>query len=57
MGIKEKDHEVYFLGKIKSNKLLPFFEKVFSWGSGKSFNDVDLENKYSIENSENYCRK
>ena len=31
MGIKEKEHEVYFLGKIKSNKLLPFFEKLFGY--------------------------
>ena len=30
MGIKEKEHEVYFLSKIKNNKLLPFFEKIFS---------------------------
>lgn len=34
MGIKEKEHEVYFLGKIKPNKLLPFFEKIFP-GAGK----------------------
>jgi hypothetical protein len=26
MGIKEKEHEVYFLEKIKESKLLPFFE-------------------------------
>ena len=32
MGIKEKEHEVYFLSKIKNNKLLPFFEKVFNVG-------------------------
>ena len=30
MGIKEKEHEVYFLEQIKTNKLLPFFEKVFA---------------------------
>ena len=57
MGIKEKEHEVYFLGKIKNKKLLPFFEKLFSWGSKKSFNDVDLENKYPIEKSQLYCNK
>src|SRR5690349_20231665 len=33
MGIKEKEHEVYFLGQIKNKKLLPFFEKIFFWGS------------------------
>ncbi len=26
MGIKEKEHEVYFLEKIKSNRLLPFLK-------------------------------
>ncbi|MES2373573.1 MAG: hypothetical protein V4557_13415 [Bacteroidota bacterium] len=57
MGIKEKEHEIYFLDKIKYNKLLPFFEKVFSWGSKKSFNDVDLDEKYPVESSEIYCRK
>ena len=49
MGMKEKEHEIYFLGKIKSNKLLPLFEKIFSWGGHESFNDVDLEKKYSVE--------
>ena len=29
MGIKEKEHEVYFLGQIKNKKLLPFFERIF----------------------------
>jgi hypothetical protein len=57
MGIKEKEHEIYFLGKIKNKKLLPFFEKLFSWGSKKSFNDVDLERKYPIEESKLYCKK
>lgn len=61
MGIKEKEHEVYFLEQIKTNKLLPFFEKVFFWGrtdhANRSFNDVELEHKYSIEDSEKYCKK
>jgi len=57
MGIKEKEHEVYFLGKIKNRKLLPFFERIFAWGSKKSFNDVDLDKKYPVEGSEVYCRK
>ena len=29
MGMKEKEHEVYFLEQIKNDKLLPFFEKIF----------------------------
>lgn len=57
MGIKEKEHEVYFLGKIKNKKLLPIFEKIFFWGASKSFNDVDLDKKYPVEESRAYCRK
>ena len=57
MGIKEKEHEVYFLNKIRNHKLLPFFEKVFSWGSKKSFNNVNLDEKYPVESSDIYCKK
>jgi hypothetical protein len=56
MGMKEKEHEVYFLAQIKTSRLLPFFEKVFAWGRHSSRNDVNLENKYSIENAHRYCR-
>lgn len=35
MGMKEKEHEIYFLEKIKDNKLLPVFEKLFNWGNKK----------------------
>lgn len=55
MGMTEKDHEIYFLDKIKNKKLLPFFEKVFSWGNHTSFNNVDLEKKYSVSEAEKYC--
>lgn len=55
MGMKEKEHEVYFLGQIKDARWLPFFEKMFSWGRNSTLNDVDLENKYSVENSHRYC--
>src|SRR5215203_6874294 len=57
MGMKEKEHEVYFLSKIKSNKLLPLFEKLFFWGKSNSFNNVDLDKKYPVEDSDHYCRK
>ena len=57
MGIREKEHEVYFLNRIKNKKLLSVFEMVFAWGSKKSMNDVDLEAKYTVERSEAYCRK
>lgn len=56
MGIKEKEHEVYFLQNIKNKKLLPFFETLFSWGISKSYNDVDLEKKYPVEESKAYCK-
>jgi hypothetical protein len=57
MGIKEKEHEVYFLEQIKNNKLLPFFEKLFAWGNKKGFNNIDLDKKYPLEESGNYCKK
>jgi len=56
MGMKEKDHEVYFLQQIKESRLLPIFEKVFSWGKSSSLNDIDLENKYSLEKADEYCK-
>ncbi len=57
MGIKEKEHEVYFLSKIQNSKYLPFFEKLFSWGAKKSFNNVNLDAKYPVESSDVYCKK
>ncbi len=56
MGIKEKEHEVYFLEQIKTNKMLPFFERLFSWGNKKGFNDIDLDKKYSVQESDIYCK-
>ena len=57
MGIREKEHEVYFLNRIKNKKLLATFERIFSWGARKSFNDVDLAAKFSVRSSDAYCRK
>ena len=57
MAIKEKEHEIYFLQQVKESKLLPFFEKVFKWGLNKSFNNVNLDDKYPVENSDVYCKK
>lgn len=56
MGIKEKEHEIYFLAKIKNNKLLPFFEKLFAWGGQQGFNNIDLDKKYPMEESDHYCK-
>lgn len=55
MGIKEKEHEEYFLTQIKDSKLLPFFEKLFNWGKSKSFNDVDMNNKKKPKEADQYC--
>ncbi len=55
MGMKEKEHELYFLEQVKHSRLLPWFEKVFAWGRGRSRNDVDLEAKYAIEDGDQYC--
>ena len=57
MGIKEKEHEVYFLQKISDSKVLPYFEKLFNWGRNKSANNVDLDKKYPVEESDIYCKK
>ncbi len=56
MGIKEKEHEVYFQKAIEGSRLLPLFEKVFGWGPNRSLNDVALEQKRSVENASKYCR-
>ena len=57
MGMKEKEHEMYFLDQIKTNKLLPLFEKLFAWGKQESFNNIDLDKKYPVEQSDGYCKK
>lgn len=56
MGIKEKEHEVYFLKSLKSNRLLPLFERIFGWGNTSRLNDVDLEHKHSVNESKVYCK-
>jgi rubrerythrin len=57
MGIKEKEHEVYFLEKIKQSRFLPFFERIFNWGRNHSANNVRLDKKYPVEESGIYCKK
>lgn len=56
MGMKEKEHEVYFLDQIRKDRLMPLFERLFSWGKEKSANDVDLQHKHPVEGSEKYCK-
>jgi hypothetical protein len=55
MGMKEKEHEVYFQKSLENNPLLPLFERVFGWGLKKSFNDIDLDHKAAVEDSKSYC--
>ncbi len=57
MGIKEKEHEVYFYNQIKDSKMLPFFEKLFKWSGNNSFNNIDLDNKSPLDESGYYCKK
>ena len=57
MGIKEKEHEIFFLSMIKNKKWLPIFEKVFNWGKNRSSNDVDLEHLRPTEEGDLYCKR
>lgn len=57
MGVKEKEHEDYFYAQIKDHKMLPFFERLFSWGERKKFNDINMENLMPVSKSEEYCKK
>ena len=57
MGMKEKEHEVYFLNKIKKSKVLPYFERLFNWGRERSANNIDLDKKYPVEKSDVYCKR
>ncbi len=57
MGIKEKEHEVYFYEQIKNSKFLPFFERFFKWGALQGFNNIDLNQKQPLEKSDMYCRE
>ena len=56
MGMKEKEHEEFFLAAIRNRKLLRFFQRVFGWGAGASYNDVDLSDPHEPSMSSAYCR-
>lgn len=57
MGMKEKEHEIYFLNKVRQSRVLPLFEKMFRWGRNRSANNIDLDKKYPVEASDGYCKK
>jgi hypothetical protein len=56
MGMKEKEHEDYFLAQVKTDRLLPLFQRLFGWGTGMSANDVDLQKKVPLGESDGYCK-
>lgn len=56
MGLKEKEHEIYFLDQVRSSRWLPFFEWLFSWGRSASSNDIDLTTLRPIAESHRYCQ-
>lgn len=56
MGVKEKEHEDYFLNLVKDARWFPFFERFFSWGTKLSANDVDLEELKPVEKADSYCQ-
>lgn len=57
MGLKEKEHEVYFIEGIAHRRVLKWFQRVFGWGVGASYNDVDLDNPDDVAASSGYCRR
>lgn len=57
MGMKEKEHELFFLEQLKLSPLLPWFERVFSWGKSRSLNDVNMDAALSVEDGHLYCPK
>lgn len=57
MGMKEKEHEQFFLDAIATRRLLPVFQRVFSWGIRASYNDVDLAAPHHPSMSSAYCKR
>lgn len=56
MGMKEKEHELYFQKALLNNRLLPLFERIFGWGRNSRLNDVDGEHKAPVEQSKEFCK-
>ncbi len=56
MGMKEKEHEIYFLERVKGSRWLPIFQRWFKWGPGTIINDVELEEPRPVEESHGYCK-
>ncbi len=56
MGLKEKEHEVFFQQMIDGARWLPLFEKVFGWGADTTLNDVDYERPLPVGKAKQYCQ-
>ena len=59
MGIKEKEHEVYFLEQIKTSKMLPFFEKLWKIEPGEKYASylTNIYARFGDESKVVYYRK
>jgi rubrerythrin len=42
MARVEKEHELYFLSRIRDHRWMAVFQAVFSWGPRRSFNAMEL---------------
>jgi hypothetical protein len=40
MALVEKRHETFFLSAVIGHPALPWFQRLFRWGAGRSFNDL-----------------
>ncbi len=56
MGVKEKEHEVFFLKTIENDGALRVFEKIFGWGKVKTKNNLDLSDLKPVDQSDVYCK-
>ncbi|MEP4078541.1 ferritin-like domain-containing protein [Haloferula sp.] len=57
MGVREKEHEIFFLEIVQDEPWLRYFERVFNWGVEESANDVDLEDLLGVDRASDYCKK
>jgi hypothetical protein len=43
MALVEKRHEDFFLAEVMSHPALPWFQRLFRWGAGRSFNALPAD--------------
>lgn len=55
MGVKEKEHEVYFLEVTRDEPWLSWFEGIFSWGVERGVTDLDFNDLYPVDNGDDHC--